>query len=179
MWEKIKTVEIHLNNVIGAVAVLLIGLIIGVIVKKLLKKILHELEIDKITARLGKKYSVEKRISNLAAYLIYFFAVVWSLNQLGIAPIILYIIGGVILLLLGATFLLGIKDFIPNSIAGIVIYKKGYWKKGKMIKINGMEGKIEKLGLVGMEIKTKRGDKIYLPNSLLIKSKVWLKHSKR
>lgn len=165
-----------LNNIIGAVVVLLIGLIIGLIVKKILKKILHEVELDKIVGKLGKKISLEKKISNLAAYLIYFFALVVSLNQLGITPIILYIIGGAFLLLMGATFLLGVKDFIPNLIAGIVIYKKGYWKKGKTIKINGIEGNIDKLGLLEMVIKTKKGDKIYVPNSLLIKSKVWLKN---
>ena len=86
--------------------------------------------------------SLEKKISNLAAYLIYFFALVWSLNLLGIAPVILYIIGGTILFLLGVTFILGIKDFIPNLIAGVIIHRKGYWKEGKNIKVNGMEGKI-------------------------------------
>jgi len=175
MWDKMKAMEIQLNNVVGAVVVLLIGLIIGLIVKKLLRKILHEIELDKIVRRLGKKLSLERKISNLAAYLIYFFALIWSLNQLGITPIILYIIGGAILLLLGATFLLGVKDFVPNLIAGIAIYRKGCWKKGKKIKVNGVEGTIEKIGLVEMEIKTKKGDKIYMPNSLLIKSKVWLK----
>lgn len=165
----------QLNNVIGAIVVLLIGLIIGLIVKKLLKKILHEIELDQIVKKLGKAYDLEKRISNLASYLIYFLFFVWALRLLGITSVILYILGGVILLLLGATFLLGVKDFIPNLVAGIVIYRKNYWKKGKKIKINGMEGKIDKLGLLEMEIKTKKGDKIYVPNSLLIKSKVWLK----
>ena len=47
-------------------------------------------------------------------------------------------------------------------------------KKGKKIKFNGIEGKICKLGMLELEIETKKGDTIYLPNSLLIKSKVWL-----
>ncbi|MBR9683367.1 mechanosensitive ion channel [Candidatus Woesearchaeota archaeon] len=172
MWEKVKAMEIQLNNIIGAIVVLLIGLIIGLIVKKLLRRILHEIELDKLVKRLGKNYSLEKKISNLAAYLIYFFALVWSLNQLGITPIVLYIIGGAVLLLLVATFLIGIKDFIPNLIAGIVINRRDPWKKGKKIKVNGVEGTVEKIGWLEMEIKTKKGDKIYMPNSLLVKSKV-------
>jgi len=171
MWEVLKKVE----NIVGAVVVLLIGLIIGLIVKKILRKILHEIELDKIVKKLGKNYSLEKRISSLAAYLIYLITLVVFLNQLEITSIVLYILVGAILLLLGVTFLLGVKDFIPNLIAGLIIYKKGYWKKGKKIKINEVEGKITRLGLIEMEIKTKKGDKIHLPNSLLIKSKVWLR----
>ncbi len=176
MNEVLKAVEFHFYKIIVAVVILLVGLTIGLLVKRILNKILHEIELDKIVKRLGKSYSLEKRISDLAAYLIYFITLVIFLNQLGIASIVLYILVGAVLLLLGATFLLGIKDFIPNLVAGLMIYKKGYWKKGKKIKIDEIEGKIEKIGLVEMEIKTKKGDKIYLPNSLLIKSKVWLKH---
>jgi small conductance mechanosensitive channel len=177
MRETIKIIGNQLNNIIGAIVILLIGLIIGIIVKKLLRRILHEIELDKTVKRLGKDYSLEKRISSLAAYFIYFVALVWSLNQLEIAPVVLYILVGTVLLLLGATFLMGIKDFIPNLIAGIVIHRKGRWKEGKKIKVKGIEGKIEKIGLLEMEIRTEKGDKIYLPNSLLVKSKVWLRKS--
>ena len=49
-----------------------IGLIIGLVVRKVLRKLLHEFELDKTVERLGKDYSLEKRLSNLAAYVVYF-----------------------------------------------------------------------------------------------------------
>ena len=100
---------------------------------------------------------------------------VFFLKQLGVVSITLYLLIGAILLLIGATFLISIKDFIPNFIAGLVLYRKVDWEKGKEIKFNGVKGKIEKLGLLEIEIKSKKGEKIYVPNSLLTKSKVWLK----
>ena len=170
----IKILEGHVFTIIGAVIILLIGLIIGLIVKKTLRKVLHEFELDKMVNKFGKNYSLERRLSSLAAYLIYFIVFVIFLNHLGITSVILYLIVGVILLLLVITFILGFRDFIPNFIAGILLYHKGKMKKGKKIKFNGIEGKICKLGMLELEIETKKGDIIYLPNSLLIKSKVWL-----
>jgi len=177
MWDKIEALELQLTNIIGAIVVLLLGLIIGLIVKKLMRRILHEIELDKQVKRIGGDYGLEKRISNLAAYIVYFFALLWSLNQLGITPIVLYIIGGAILLLLLATFVVGIKDFVPNLIAGITINRRSLWETGKKIKVNGVEGIIKKVGWLEMEIETKKGDTIYMPNSLLIKSKVLAKKS--
>ncbi len=171
MLELFKIIETKL----AAVVILLVGLIIGLVVKKILKKVLHEVELDKTILRLGKNYSLENKLSGLAAYIIYFLALVIFLNQLGITFFILYLVAGVILLLLGATFLLGVKDFIPNLIAGITIYRKEKLAVGKKIKINNIAGKIVKLGLLEIEIETSKKDRIYIPNALLLKSKFLLK----
>ncbi len=163
--------EIINDRVVGAILILLIGLLVGLIVNKLLNKFLQGIRLDKNIKKLGKNYSLEKRILKITTYLIYFFTIIFSLRQLGIVSITLYFVVGLILLLLGATILIGIKDFIPNFIAGLVLGRKNNWKKGKEIKFDGIEGKIEKLGLLELQIKTKKGEKIYVPNSLLTKSK--------
>lgn len=158
----------------GAVVILLVGLVIGLVVRKVLKKVLKEIELDKTIKKLGKDYSLEKKISSLAAYLVYLITLFLVLEQLRVTSVVLYIILGAVLLLVGLTFFIGIKDFLPNLIGGIIVYRKGY-KVGRKIKVNGrVEGKIEKMGLLEMEVKTEKGDKIYVPNSLLIKSKVWM-----
>ena len=151
------------------------GLIIGLVVRKISKKVLHEIELDKAINRLGKDYSLENKLSQLAAYIIYFLALVVFLNQLGIISIILYLIAGVILLLVGATFLLGVKDFIPNFIAGITIYRRDNLVVGKRITLNKITGKIVKLGLLEVEVETTKKDRIFIPNVLLVKSKFVLK----
>lgn len=168
--------EIIEFRIIGAIIILLVGLLIGLIVQKVLSRILHEVELDKIVKKLrNKNYFLEKKISRLAAYLIYFATFMLFLRQLGVVSVTLYIIFGIVLLLLGATFLVGIKDFIPNFISGIVLSRKENWKEGKEIRANGIEGKIKKLGLLEVEIETKKGESIYVPNSLLTKIKVLVK----
>lgn len=171
MWEIIKK---YLYKSIVATIILLVGLLMGSVTKKILRKLLQEIELDKVIKKLGKKYSLEKRLSNLAAYLIYIITFFFVLDYLKITFIILYIILGVLLLIIGGTFLLGIKDFIPNFLGGLIIYRRKY-EVGKKIKVGRVEGRIERIGLLEMEIRTKKGDLIYLPNSLLVKTKVLLR----
>ena len=45
-------------------------------------------------------------------------------------------------------------------------------KEGKQVKINGVSGKVVKLSLLDTRIKTKKGDLIYMPNSVVLKSKI-------
>jgi len=174
MWETIQVIERQLNNLAGAVLVLLVGLILGLIVKKLLRKILKEIEVDKIAEKVGKNYELERRLSGMAAYIIYFISLVWALRLLGITSLVVYVILGIVLLLVGGTVLLRLKDVLPNLLAKIKTNKK--YRVGKKIRINEIVGIIEKAGWLEMEIRTKKGDKIYIPNSLLVKSKVSLLH---
>ena len=174
MPKLIETFEAHLSTIIGAIVILLVGLIIGLLVKRLLRKLLHEVDLDKTVQRLSKDYSLEKKISSFAAYLVYFITLFFVLEQLQITSVVLYLILGTVLLFVVITFLLGIKDFIPNLIGGFIIYRQGY-QIGKKIALDQVEGTIVKIGLLEMEIKTKKGDQIFLPNSLLTKKKVSLK----
>ena len=164
-----------LGKLIVAVIILLIGFIVGRVCERIVQKLLHELELDRIMQRTGLKLSLETAISNLVAYLIYFIAVIMALNQLGLTTIILYIIvGGVIVLIIVST-LLAIKDYIPNMIAGFFIFRRGMFKEGNKVKLNGTQGRVKKIGLVETEILTRKGDQIFIPNSLLVKSKVTVK----
>ncbi len=171
MLELLKVIETKL----AAIVILLVGLIVGLVVRKVLKKVLHEIELDKNINRFGKNYKLESKLSNLAAYIIYFLALVIFLNQLGITSLILYVVAGVILLLLGGAFLLGVKDFIPNFMAGLSLSRKGDLAVGKKITVNKIKGKITKLGLLEIEVETRKKDKIFIPNALLVKSKFLLK----
>ncbi len=164
-----------LGKLIVAVIIVLIGFIIGKICERLIQRLLHELEVDRVMGKTGLKISLENIISSLVAYLIYFIAVIMALNQLGLTTVILYIvIGGIIVLIIVST-LLAIKDYIPNMIAGFFIFRKEKFREGNRVKVNGTEGKVKKIGLIETEILTKKGDKIFIPNSLMVKSKVIVK----
>jgi len=175
-----KTISTYLNNffsmflgkLVVAVVILLVGFIIGRVSERVIQKLLHELEVDRLMKRTGIKFSLETVLSSLIAYLIYFIAVIMALNQLGLTTIILYIIlGGIIVLIIVST-ILAIKDYIPNMIAGFLIFRKDMFKEGQRVKIRSTEGRVKRIGLVETEILTKKGDKIFIPNSLMIKSEV-------
>ncbi len=163
------------GKLIVAVVIILIGFIVGKVCERIVQKLLHELEVDRLMQKTGIKISFETILSNLAAYLIYFIAVIMALNQLGLTTIILYIVlGGVIILIIVST-LLAIKDYIPNMIAGFFIFRRGMFKEGNKVKVDGTEGRVKKIGLIETEILTSKKDKIFIPNSLMVKSKVVVK----
>ena len=53
--------------------------------------------------------------------------------------------------------------------------KKNKLKKGSKIKVGSVEGTVESVGLTDTQIKTKKGDRIFIPNSTLTKEKLVIK----
>lgn len=161
-----------LNNIIAAVIILLIGFIIAKLAGRMIQKVLHEAELDNLLKKAGAKISFESVLSHLAEYFIYLITVIFALNQIGITTVVLYIIALAAVVVLVVSAFLGLKDFIPNFIAGLVIYRKELIKEGAKVSINGVSGKVVKLSLLDTKIKTGKGDIIYLPNSIVVKSKI-------
>ena len=155
--------------------ILLVGFVLGRLVGRLIGRLLHEIELDNIVQKTGFKMPVEHTLATLAAYLIYFIAVIMALNELGLTTAALYIIvGGAVVMVIIATAL-GIKDFIPNMIAGIFIYRRGIIKENQRMIIKNVEGKVKKISIIETELETKNGDIILVPNSLILKSTVIVK----
>jgi small conductance mechanosensitive channel len=172
----VETAQSYVYTITIGIVILLVGFSLGVLAKKFLLRVLKEVELNKIITKVGITYNLEKWISNIISFVIYFFTIIFFLEQFNIKSIwILYLIAGAILMLVILTFLVGIKDIIPNLIGWIIIQKKGKIKEGKSVEIKEIQGIVEKVGFLETEIKTENGDVLYLPNSLFIKSKFKLK----
>ncbi len=162
---------VHLQNLILAIIIILIGFIIGRILGKLITKILHEIELNNIIKKLtGIKLSLEELAGQIIAFISYFASIILALSQVGLASTIGIIISAFIIVLVIISFLLGVKDFFPNFIAGLALHRKNLFKEGSRIKTKDIEGKIIKAALTETVIETKNKDIIYIPNSLLRKS---------
>ncbi|MBW2982099.1 mechanosensitive ion channel family protein [Candidatus Woesearchaeota archaeon] len=180
MAEWISNAMIYLNNIfsqffikfIVSIIILLIGFIIGRTVEKILQKILHEVELNKNIKKAGIKFPIENIISSFTKYFIYFIAVIWALTELGLTTTVLNMISAVILVLILISLVLAIKDFIPNIIAGFFIHRKRMFKQGDNITVKDLKGIIQKITLTETEIKTEKGDIIYIPNSIIKKEVV-------
>jgi len=160
-------------NIISAVVILFVGFIIGKIAGKLVFRILHELGIDDIMKKaVGIEKPIEKLASSLAAYFIYFMALIMALNQLRITTTVLQMVVAAAMLLFIISFILAVKDFIPNMFAGIYIFKNRHVAEGEFIKVKGIQGKVTAITLLETKLRTKEGDTVCIPNSLLIKNEV-------
>jgi small conductance mechanosensitive channel len=157
------------TKLIIAIIIILIGFIIGKLVSRVVYKILHEFELNKSLKKARIRISLEEIISQFLAYFIYFAAIIWALNELGITTTVLNMIAAALLILIIISTLLAIKDFIPNFFACLFIRQRRILKIGSNVEIDKIHGKIKKIGLIETKILTKNGDIIYIPNSILTK----------
>jgi len=162
----------YFAKLIAAIVILLIGIFVGRFFGNLLKRILNELNTDKILKEGGVKVPIEEFFGNALKYLIFFAAIIMALNQLGLATTVLYIILIVILIIIIILIILAFKDFVPNVTAGFFIHQKRNLNTGDFISVNDVEGQIININLVETKIKTKKGDIMYIPNSMLTKNNV-------
>lgn len=162
-----------INRIAVALLIILIGFIIGRLLGKVVQRVLHELEINRIMKKAAKlSFSLEKAIANFVKYFIYFIAIIMALNQIGIATTILYMLAGAIIIIVILSVFLGVKDFIPNFFAGMVIHRKKFINVGDTIRVKGLTGKVIHINLVETRIQTENGDIIYVPNSNLTNEEV-------
>ena len=162
-----------LAKLVAAVAILLIGVLFARFLSKLIQKILKEVRLNKfLKDEFGIKLSLEEFISRFVEFIIYFIAIIMALNQLGLTTLILYIILIVVLVIIIVLVVLAFKDFMPNLTAGIYIHQKKSFKVNDVISIKTVEGKVISINLIETTVKTKQGDEVLVPNSMLLKSEL-------
>ena len=156
-----------------SILLLLIGFIVGKILGRLIYKFMHSFEVNETFSKLtGTTLKIEEISETFTTYFIYFVTIVLVLQQIGLVSTILHMIAaGIIILIVLSTFL-GIKDFIPNAIAGFFINSNKKFKVGQKIKVKGMQGRIIEITLIETKMETPSGDIIFIPNSVLNKTEV-------
>tara|TARA_Y100000310_G_scaffold248747_1_gene254669 strand:+ start:1896 stop:2450 length:555 start_codon:yes stop_codon:yes gene_type:complete len=175
--ESIQTLQAVIDPVVTrlllALILLLIGFVLGRVAGKILHKVLKEIEFDKILKKATSvDYGYGELISRIVSYLIYFIFIITALERLGIQTVAFNIVLGGFIILIFLMVILGVKDFVPNFIAGLVVHKKGFVKVGDKIKVGDIEGKIVEINTIETTIKTKKGDTLFVPNSFLTKNTV-------
>ena len=171
-WTSARSI---VNTVAAAVIALLIGFIIGKVASKLIQRGMHELDVNRILKKAGVPFGLEEFVGHTIEYFIYFVAIVIALDQLGVTAIVLYIVTAVIGLVLVIAFLLSIKDFIPNFIAGLRLSSKRLFAVGDTITVDSVTGRVKTFGLLETTLISKNKDVMHIPNALLLKREVRVK----
>ncbi len=174
----LQTTQSYLDTIYyigGGIIILLIGFGIGILVKKLLQRVFQEVGLNKVMAKVGITRNLEKWIGSVVAFVIYLFTILFVLDYFAIRSLALYFIVGAVLILLILTLLVGLKDVIPNFIGWLYLQKQGHIAEGKDVDIKEISGTVEHIGYLETEIRTEKGDVLYVPNSLFLQSKFKVK----
>ena len=160
-------------NLVAAIVILLVGLVVGRFLGNLTRKVFHELELDKLLREQTRfKIPLEHFLGSLVKFIVYFISIIFALDQLGLQTAILNIILTIILIVIVAFIILSVKDIIPNLIAGLFLHQKRNIKPGEKIEVNNIEGEVINVSLTETKVRTKNGDIVYIPNSILTKNVV-------
>ena len=162
-----------------AIAIFLIGLILGRIASKLVHKFLEFLGLEDALFKRGKRaFSVHRLISESVALIVYIIFAIIALNYIGITSIILTVLGSVAVIVILASAFLSLRDSIPNMMAYTTIVKEQSFAPGDVIKLDSVTGEIKKITVFEVQVETKIGDVIHIPNRAFVREKYTKKAKK-
>ena len=161
------------SRILVVVIILLIGFILAKLLAKIVRRVIEEVELTSIIQKAaGVKVNFESILGYFVEYFVYFVTIIMALNQLNITTPVLTMISIAVFIIIIISVGLAIKDFEPNAIAGIFIYKKKLVSIGEIIRVKGLEGKVVEITLVETKLETKEGDTVYIPNGTLTKTEI-------
>lgn len=160
--QELSNLFAYLPKLFSAIIIFIIGLYIADFIRKAIKAGISSVGVQ-----------ASGVISTVAYYVIMILISITALNQSGIDTGAItsnfIVIIGSIFLAFALAFGLGAKDILGNMIAGL--YTRKNFHSGQHIKIDGMEGIIEKIDSVNFSLKT--GDRrVIMPVKKLIEEKV-------
>ena len=157
------------NRIAVVVLIVLVGFIIGRIVGRLVFRGLKELEFD----RFFKKQAVplEKSIAQVVEYVVYVITVLIALDNLNILVYVLLSVLAVLVLVVVVSALLGFRDFVPNFVCGLVLWRRKSIHEGECVVLDKLVGKVIKFGFLTTCLKTKSGDIIRVPNCVVLRKR--------
>ena len=166
------------SNMVVAVVLLLIGIVVSRLIERLAYTVLHELEFDNWLKKAGVRFALEQTVSSAIKYFGYFITVLIALNQIGLTSFVVNLAAMGIIVLVLVAIVLGVKDFVPNFLAGLRIHQRGFVKEGDIIRVRDIEGEVREINLLDTRIRTQSGDVLFIPNAMLTKHEV-LRHKRK
>jgi len=156
------------SKIIIAIIVLLIGLIIGKIFGNILQKVLYEAKLNNAIKKItGLRIRLEEFIGKIVMYGIFFITIIFALDILQLSKFIVETLGIIVLFIIGASFVLAVKDFLPNLVSGLIIARKKLIQENDQVEINSITGRVILVELLETKIETKTGDILYVPNTMI------------
>ena len=153
--------------------IIFLGFAIGRLLGRLVSKLLSEAELNEFVRKnFAVKVNFESLIGNSLSYIIYLISLFAAFKHMGISKMVLSLLLIFAIILITLSFVLALKDTLPNLIAGFYLFRKEGFREGVEIEVNGIKGVVEKVELLHIKIKTESKEIIYLPNIYVLNSKI-------
>jgi small-conductance mechanosensitive channel len=152
--------SLRISSILSAILVLFIArLITWVLTEVFLYSYYKRTKIDP-----GSQYA----LNQLLKYVIYLFAIIIAFQQLGIKTTLF--LGGLAALLVGVG--LGLQQTFNDFFSGIILLFERSVELGDVLTVDGMVGKVKKIGVRASHIETRDNVTVVVPNSKLVTQNV-------
>lgn len=137
------------------------GFLIATLAGKLVRRVLAEAELNRILVKAGFT-PASNTIAVVVEYLIYVITLITVLQQFGLARIVLWVLGVAVAVIVVVSFLLTIRDVLPNLVAGLFVRRRLKSFIGKKLSLGSVSGKLERIGVVASVVRD--GDEHHVPH---------------
>ena len=142
------------------------GIAAGRIARNLLRVALEAVEADSHAQRItGQPVPAVELASGTVAALIYAVTTVLALQAATILDDSLQLVAIVLSVFAVIAIALGVRDFLPNYLAGRKSKKK--LRIGDSLRVNGLRGEVCELGRLSVQIRTEHEEHVAIPYTLL------------
>jgi small-conductance mechanosensitive channel len=118
--------------------------------------------------RFGVDRALAEAVATVVRYLVVTVGFLWALEILGFDLTTLKIAFGA----LGVGIGFGLQNIVNNFTSGLILLFERSVKRGDVLTVEGTDGKVEQVGLRASIIRTREGDDLIMPNSLLVENVV-------
>ena len=156
----VVTFALRISSILSAILVLFIARLISwVLTEVFLYSYFNRYRIDE-----GSRYA----LNQLLKYVIYLIAILIAFQQLGIKTTLF--LGGLAALLVGVG--LGLQQTFNDFFSGLILLFERSVELGDVLTVDGMVGKVKKIGARASQIETRDNVTVVVPNSKLVTQNV-------
>ncbi len=118
--------------------------------------------------RFGIDRALSEAVATVLRYLLVVMGLLWALEVLGFDLTTLKIGLGA----LGVGIGFGLQNIVNNFTSGLILLFERSVKRGDILTVEGTDGRVEQVGLRASVLRTRKGDDLILPNSMLVENMV-------
>ena len=122
----------------------------------------------RVLPRFGVDLPVAEAVATVVRYSLVVLGVIWGLEVLGFDLTTLKIAFGA----LGVGIGFGLQNIVNNFTSGLILLFERSVKRGDVLTVEGTDGRVQRVGLRSSIIRTREGDDLIMPNSILVENMV-------
>ena len=151
---------ISLFSILLAIAVVLGASVVGRIVQAVLG--------HRVLPRMGIEVPVAEAVGTVVRYALVVLGVLVGVEFVGFDLTTLKIAFGA----LGVGIGFGLQNVVNNFTSGLILLFERTVERGDVLTVDGTDGRVQRVGLRASVLRTREGDDLIMPNSILVENKV-------